>query len=167
MFNIPVTYPTPQEEAQIVKNTTSNALVDLQPILSSDEVLRLQALVRGLPVANDVVDYAVALSNYSRPPTEVVKPQTTAKKPGSGDKKTDEVHRFIRYGASPRASQYLILGAKARALLQGRFHVDFDDVKAMATPVLRHRLVLNFHARAEGVDADEVIRRILIQVKTR
>jgi len=160
MFNIPVTYPTPQEEAEIVKSTTSNHSFDLNPILKSDEVVRLQQLVRGVPVANDVVNYAVAISGYSRP-------QTGAKKQGTIDKKADEVHRFIRYGASPRASQYLILGAKARAMLQGRFHVDFDDVKAMATPVLRHRLVLNFHARAEGVDTDEIIRRILSQVRTK
>ncbi len=152
MFNIPVTYPTPQEEAEIVKSTTSNATVSLQPILSADEVLRLQALVRGVPVANDVVDYAVAISGFSRPDPATVK-------------KNDDVQRFIRYGASPRASQYLILGAKARALLSGRFHVDFKDVSAVASPVLRHRLVLNFHARAEKVDADEVIRRILKQVR--
>ena len=164
MFNIPVTYPTPQEEAEIVKNTTSNASVTLQPILSSDEVVRLQSLVRGLPVANDVIDYAVALSSYSRPQAGV-KPAATGPKKGAD--KQDEVHRFIRYGASPRASQYLILGAKAQAMLNGRFHVDFEDVKAMATPVLRHRLVLNFHARAEGVDTDEIIRRIVSQVKTR
>ena len=164
MFNIPVTYPTPEEEAEIVKNTTSNSSVTLHPILSSEEVVKLQSLVRGLPVANDVIDYAVALSSYSRPPTGV-KPAATGPKKGT-DKK-EEVHRFIRYGASPRASQYLILGAKAQAMLNGRFHVDFEDVKAMATPVLRHRLVLNFHARAEGVDADEVIRRIVSQVRTR
>lgn len=160
MFNIPVTYPTPQEEAEIVKSTTSNVSVALQPILTADEVVRLQQLVRGVPVANDVVDYAVSLSGFSRPETATKKPETAAKR-------ADDVHRFIRYGASPRASQYLILGAKARAILQGRFHVDFDDVKAMALPVLRHRLVLNFHARAEGVNTDEIIRRILSQVKTR
>ena len=152
MFNIPVTYPTPQEEAEIVKSTTSNATVSLQPILTADEVLKLQALVRGVPVANDVVDYAVAISGFSRPDPATVK-------------KNDDVQRFIRYGASPRASQYLILGAKARALLLGRFHVDFKDVSAVASPVLRHRLVLNFHARAEKVDADELIRRILKQVR--
>lgn len=155
MFNIPVNYPSPGEEAEIVKSTTSNAAVTLQPILSAEEVLRLQTLVRGVPVANDAVNFAVAISGLSRP-----LPETAAKK-------GDDVHRFIRYGASPRASQYLILGAKARALLQGRFHVDFDDVRAMAIPVLRHRLVLNFHARAEGIDADEIIRRLLKQVRTK
>jgi MoxR-like ATPase len=152
MFNIPVLYPTPQEEAQIVKSTTSNDVATLEPILSAAEVLKLQTLVRGVPVANDVVDYAVAISNASRPEMAA--------------QKSNDTHRFIRYGASPRASQYLILGAKARALLLGRFHVDFDDVRAVASPVLRHRLVLNFHARAEGVDADEIIKRILGQVRT-
>jgi MoxR-like ATPase len=147
MFNIPVTYPTPAEECEIVKSTTSNAAVDLQPILTADEVLRLQKLVRGMPVANDVVAFAVAISGNSRP--------------GMAQPRRDNIHKFIRYGASPRASQYLILGAKARALLLGRFHVDFDDVRAVASPVLRHRLVLNFHARAEGVDVDEIINRLL------
>ena len=157
MFNIPVNYPTPAEEAEIVKGTTSNAAVRLEPILSAEEVLHLQSLVRGVPVANDAVNFAVAISGYSRPPA--VSLESTAKK------KADDVHRFIRYGASPRASQYLILGAKARALLAGRYHVDFDDIRAMAIPVLRHRLVLNFHARADGIDADEIIRRILKQVR--
>ena len=150
MFNIPVLYPTPEEEAEIVKSTTSNATVSHEPILHADELLRLQTLVRGTPVANDVVQYAVAISGYSRP--ELVPRQQ------------DNVHRFIRYGASPRASQYLVLGAKARALLLGRFHVDFEDVRAVAIPVLRHRIVLNFHARAESVTTDQVIGRILKQV---
>ena len=153
MFNIPVPYPTPQEEAQIVKSTTTNVAATAQPILTATEVIRLQTLVRGVPVANDVVDYAVSLTGYSRP--EVVSPRR------------DDVHRLIRYGASPRASQYLVLGAKARAILQGRFHVDFENVKAMAVPVMRHRLILNFHARAENVDVDEVIRRIVAQVRYR
>ncbi len=153
MLNIPVEYPTPAEEAEIVKSTTTNAQVSLEPILTADEVLKLQGLVRGVPVANDVVDYAVTLVGYSRPET-FAQPH-------------EEIHRFIRYGASPRASQYLILGAKARALLNGRFHVDFEDVKAMAVPVMRHRLVLNFHARADGINADEVIRRIVKHVKVK
>jgi MoxR-like ATPase len=157
MFNIPVNYPSPAEEAEIVKGTTSNTSVTHEPILSADEVLQLQTLVRGVPVANDAVAFAVAISGYSRPPA--APPEATSKK------KADDVHRFVRYGASPRASQYLILGAKARALLSGRYHVDFDDIRAMAIPVLRHRLVLNFHARAEGIDADEIIRRILKQVR--
>lgn len=114
-------------------------------------MLQLQTLVRSVPVANAVVDYAVALTCFSRPE--------------SANPKRDDLHRFIRCAGSPRASQYLILGAKTRALLMGRLHVDFEDLAAMAIPVLRHRLVLNFRARAEGVDADEVIRRILKLVK--
>jgi MoxR-like ATPase len=153
MFNIPVSYPSPDEECEIVKTTTSNVDAQLHPILRANEVLELQTLVRGVPVANDVVSYAVALTGFSRPETV--------------SQKHEDVHRFIRYGASPRASQYLILGAKARAVLLGRLHVDFEDVVAMASPVMRHRLVLNFHARAEGVDTDEIIRRILKKVRPR
>ncbi|MCO6459218.1 MAG: MoxR family ATPase [Pirellulaceae bacterium] len=152
MFNIPVTYPTPQEESEIVKSTTTTRVVEPEAILAAEEVVRLQSLVRGVPVANDVVDYAVALAGYSRP-------EMTAHH--------KDVHRFIRYGASPRASQYLVLGAKARALLSGRYHVNFEDVQAVAAPVLRHRLLLNFHARAEGIDTDEIIARMLRLVRQR
>jgi MoxR-like ATPase len=152
MFNVPVTYPSPQEEVDIVKNTTTNQQVDVKPVLAASEVLRLQELVRGVPVADAVVRYAVSLVGASRP--------------GTGTKQ-DTVHRFIRWGASPRAAQYLILGAKARALLRGNFHVDFVDVQAVAVPVMRHRLVLNFHARAEGVDADALVQRLLKLVPAR
>jgi len=146
MFNVPVTYPTPDEEVTIVKSTTANVQTDVKPVLKAGEILRLQELVRGVPVADAVVRYAVTLVGASRPGYSV---------------KQDSVHKFIRYGASPRAAQYLILGAKARAILRGHFHVDFADVRAVAVPVIRHRVVLNFHARAEGVDADTIIQRLL------
>jgi MoxR-like ATPase len=146
MFNLPVTYPTADEEVTIVKSTTANVLPEVQPVLQTGEVLRLQELVRGVPVADAVVRYAVNLVGASRP--GYGRPQET-------------VHRFVRYGGSPRAAQYLILGAKARAILRGHFHVDFADVRAVAVPVLRHRLVLNFHARAEGIDADALIQRLI------
>jgi MoxR-like ATPase len=146
MFNIPVTYPTPDEEVAIVKTTTTVAPTVLEPVLNAAQVVRLQQLVRGVPVADAVVRYAVNLVIASRP--------------GLG-KALPQVHKFVTYGGSPRASQYLILGAKARAILAGRFHVDFADVRAVAVPVLRHRLVLNFHARAEGVDVDQLIKRML------
>ena len=151
MFDIPVTYPSREEEAQIVKATTGNEAPQLQPVLSKQEVLELQTLVRGVPVANDVVNYAVDLVAASRP---------------DGGSPRQELHRFIRYGASPRASQSLILAGKARALLLGRFHVDFDDVKAVAPPILRHRLALNFHARTENLTVDNVISRLLETVRT-
>src|SRR5438067_3084518 len=146
MFNLPVTYPSADEEVAIVKQTTTNVRIEVKPVLAAKEIVRLQELVRGVPVADAVVRYAVNLVGASRP--------------GLGAMR-DAIHRFVRYGASPRAAQYLILGAKARALLRGHFHVDFADVRAVAVPVLRHRVVLNFHARAEGVDADTIIQRLL------
>jgi MoxR-like ATPase len=145
MFNIPVIYPTPEEEVAIVKATTSNTSVEVRPVLKLDEILRLQELVRGVPVADAVVRYAVNLVGASRPGE------------GKGPIR-DQVQKFLTYGGSPRASQYLILGAKARAILSGRFHVDFADVRAVMLPVLRHRLVLNFQARAEGISADDLVR---------
>jgi MoxR-like ATPase len=148
MFNIPVVYPTPEEEALIVKSTTTNRRAEVEPVLTAAEILELQELVRGVPVADPVVQYAVRLVGATRPDRG---PQ-------------DGVHKYIRYGASPRATQYLILGSKARAVLEGRFHVDYADVRAVAVPVLRHRLVLTFHSRAENVDADALIGRLLQNV---
>jgi MoxR-like ATPase len=152
MFNIPVHYPTPDEEVAIVKGTTSNVSTEVQPVLGSEEILRLQELVRGVPVADAVVRYAVNLVGASRPG------------PGKGPVR-DQVQKFLTYGGSPRASQYLILGAKARAILSGKFHVDFADVRSVAHPVLRHRLVLNFQARAEGIGADDLIKRLFELVR--
>jgi MoxR-like ATPase len=152
MFDIPVTYPSREEEARIVKATTGNESPQLQPVISKQELLELQTLVRGVPVANDVVMYAVDLVTASRP---------------DGGGRAQEIHRFIRYGASPRASQSLVLAGKARALLLGRFHVDFEDIRAVAPPILRHRLALNFHARTESVSIDNVISRLLETVKTK
>jgi MoxR-like ATPase len=152
MFNVSVDYPTPEEEALIVTSTTTNRQAEVNPVLSAEEILKLQELVRGVPVAESVVQYAVNLVGATRPgylPS------------------TDGSHKYIRYGASPRATQYLILGAKALAVLSGRFHVDFADVRSVAAPVLRHRLVLNFHARAEKIDADTIIARLLQQTPER
>jgi MoxR-like ATPase len=151
MFNIPVTYPTPDEEAAIVTSTTTNRQVTVRPVLSAAEIMQLQELVRGVPVADPVVQYAVNLVGATRPGYQ---PQPSK----------DGVHKYIRYGGSPRATQYLILGAKARAVLSGRFHVDFADVRAVAVPVLRHRLVLTFHARADNVDADALVARVVQNV---
>src|SRR3954471_16940642 len=150
MFNLKVKYPTIQEELQVVKGTTGTHTAQAHPILKADELIRLQDLVRGVPVADSVMLYAVRLVAASRP---------------GESKEIEGVHKYLLYGASPRASQYLILGAKARAILAGKYHVDFDDVKSLAGPVLRHRLVLNFHARADGVDADALVRRLLETVK--
>jgi MoxR-like ATPase len=150
MFNLKVKYPSTKEELLIVKSTTGTLSPEARPVLKADEVNRLQDLVRGVPIADSVVAYAVRLAASTRP---------------GESKEIEGVHKYLLYGASPRASQYLVLGAKARAILAGKYHVDFDDVKNLAGPVLRHRLVLNFHARADGVDADAVIRRLVETVK--
>jgi MoxR-like ATPase len=146
MFNLRVKYPTVDEEVQIIKGTTSTRTAQAESVLKGEEVLRLQDLVRGVPIADDVVRYAARLVSATRP--------------GVGPELKD-IHRYIAYGASPRASQYLVLGGKARAILAGRYHVDFADIQANAHPVLRHRLVLNFHARADQVDSDRLVSRLL------
>ena len=146
MFNLRVKYPTIDEEVSIVKGTTSLHVAKAEPVLSRDDVVRLQDLVRGVPVADSVIRYAATL--------------VAATRPGEGAPR-ETIHHYISYGASPRASQYLVLGAKARAVLAGRYHVDFADVQALAHDVLRHRLVLNFHARAENIDPDALVDRVL------
>ena len=146
MFSLKVKYPTLDEEVKIIKGTTSTLTATAQTVLKSDEVLRLQDLVRGVPIADSVVRFAARLAAASRP----------GEVPA-----IDGVHKYIAYGASPRASQFLVLGAKARAILAGKYHVDFVDIKTLAKPVFRHRLVLNFHARADGIDTETIIERLL------
>jgi MoxR-like ATPase len=148
MFSLRVAYPSVEEEARIIKGTTGTAVAKATPAMGTEEVVRLQEYVRGVPIADSVVNYAARLVNATRP--------------GCGG--PADLHKYIAYGASPRASQCLVLGAKARALLAGRFHVDFADLKALAAPVLRHRLVLNFLARADKVDADTLVERLLAHV---
>ena len=147
MFCARIAYPTRAEEVQIVRGTTTNAVPEVHPVMSSEELLRLQRILRGVPVADDVVDYAVRLVAATRPQADVPGPETVA--------------RYVTYGASPRASQYLILGAKARALLAHRYHVNFEDVRSVTLPVLRHRVVLNFRSRADRVEPDAIIADIL------
>jgi MoxR-like ATPase len=149
MFLIKVVYPTVDEEVQIIKGTTTATTAEVGTALSTEDVLRLQELVRGVPIADGVIRYAARLVSATRPGV-------------AGG--VDSVHRFVSYGASPRASQFLVLGGKARAILSGRYHVDFADIRAVAHAVLRHRLVLNFHARAENIDADHLIDRLLKEI---
>jgi MoxR-like ATPase len=151
MFNLRVQYPTVDEEVAIIKATTSTLAPEASAILGADDLKALQDLVRGVPVADDVVRYAARL--------------VAATRPEQGEEIAD-VHRYISYGASPRASQFLVLGGKARAILSGRYHVDFADISAVAPAVLRHRLVVNFHARADQVDSDALIERLLGAVQT-
>ena len=150
MFCVRIGYPSRQEEVQIVQGTTSNAEPDPQAVMSAEDLLRLQRIIRGVPVADDVVDYAVRLVKATRP--------------GDAVDANSAVARYVTYGASPRASQYLILGAKARALLAHRYHVDVADLRAGGLPALRHRLVLNFRSRADRIEPDTIIAEILAAV---
>ncbi len=142
MFNLWVDYPSHEEEKLIVKTTTGGRVADLHAILEAEKILALQRLVREVPVADNVVDYAVNLARQTRPH------QNGAPK---------FIQDWISWGAGPRASQYLVLGAKTRAILDGRPTPDIDDIRAVARPVLRHRLVTNFSAEAEGVTTVQII----------
>jgi MoxR-like ATPase len=146
MFLVRVQYPTQQEEMEIVRRTTTGAAADVKVALSGPEILALQALVARVPVADAVLEYALSLTRRSRVGT----PETP-----------DFVRDWVSWGAGPRASQYLVMAARARALLQGRTHVSTEDIKAVAHPVLRHRILTNFSAEAEGVTSDLVVTRLL------
>ncbi len=146
MFNLWVEYPSYEEETQIVKSTTSAYEAELQPIMTAEEILKMQNLVRRVPVADHVIDYAVGLVRKTRPGYEDA---------------PDFIRDWVRWGAGPRASQHLIMAAKTRAILFGRPTPEIADITEMATPVLRHRLVTNFNAEAEGVDTVDIINRII------
>jgi MoxR-like ATPase len=146
MFNLWLEYPSFEEEVAIVKSTTSPYKPDLKQILTAKEISGFQDLVRRVPVADNVIQYAVTLVNRTRPGAQGAPPY---------------IKSWIRWGAGPRASQYLILGAKTRAILSGRHTPDIEDVKALAAPVLRHRIVTSFNAEAEGVSAIQIIERLV------
>ena len=145
MFNILIDYPDRDEEISIVQATTSTEKPQLDKVISRQEILEYQGLVRRVPVADNVVEYAVDLVSATRP----------------GDNAKDFINEWIDWGAGPRASQYLILGAKTRAALDGRPTPDIDDVKALALPVLRHRMLPNFNAEAEGMKVDDILNRLI------
>ncbi|MCA8921255.1 MAG: MoxR family ATPase [Planctomycetes bacterium] len=150
MFKILVNYPKRDEERAIVLATTTDVSKTVEPVLNAEEILALQAIVRRVPVAPAVVDHALDLVRQTRV------------KDLEGEI-PEFVRRYVSWGAGPRASQYLILAAKARAVVQGRYHVTMDDVRAAALPVLRHRILCNFAAEAEGVTPDTVIEKLLEQ----
>jgi len=149
MFNILVDYPSEDEEQQIIMATTGGGAQQPEKVITAAELLRLQELVRRLPVSQHVVNYATRLVRSTRPGAE---------------KAPDFVKRHVHCGAGPRAAQCLVLGAKARAVLQGRVNVGCDDVRALAMPVLRHRLFTNFSADSEGVTTDDIIQKLLLTV---
>jgi len=148
MFNLWVDYPQEEEEEQIVRATTSAYQADLRVVLKAADIIALQDLVRRVPVAENVIHYAVRLARSTRP--------GSAHAPAF-------IREWITWGAGPRASQYLILGAKTRAILHGRPTPDIADVRALAKPVLRHRLVANFNAEAEGVTTSQIIDRLIAE----
>jgi MoxR-like ATPase len=148
MFNIFVSYPSEQEEFDIVRLTTAPRTVDLKHILSAEDVLVLQEVVRKVPVADHVVKYAIQLVRQTR----LGQPDTPK-----------FVKDYVSWGAGPRASQTLVLAGKARALLHGRYHVSTEDIRAVAYPTLRHRVLTNFNAEAEGVKADDIIKMLIEQ----
>jgi len=146
MFNVLVDYPSADEEFEIMKRTTSAPEAPPEAVLTGDEIMRLQQIVRRVPIADHVTRYAMKLTRSTR--------HRTAEAP-------DFIKEWLSWGAGPRACQYLILGGKARALLKGRHHVSTEDIDAVAKPVLRHRIITNFNAEAEGVTADKIVERLL------
>jgi MoxR-like ATPase len=150
MLNIEIGYPDFDDEVQIVLQTTSNEKPEPRKVMQGGVILRYQELVRRVPVSPFVVSYAVALSQKSRPQ--------------NGDA-PQFVKDYVEWGAGPRASQYLILGAKARTILQGRYAVSIEDIQALAPSVLRHRIVPNYKAQGEGLSSVEIIKRLLSEVK--
>jgi len=146
MFDIQLTYPSFKDEVQVVKATTADETRTVNKILTGDDILAFQHLIRRVPVADNVIEYAVGLVNKTRPGI---------------DNASSIAKDYLEWGAGPRASQYLILGAKCNAILNGKYSPDIEDVRAVAKPVLRHRIVRNFKAEAEGISVDDLIVKLM------
>ena len=159
MFTIIVNYPGEEDEFRIIESTTSAALPRVDRVVSGDELMAMQSLVRKVPAAGFIIRYALKLSRLTRPHGQEGEP-TDPNVP-------DFVKKYVTWGAGPRAGQNLILAAKARALLRGRTYVASEDVKAVALPVLRHRVITNYAAKADNVNPDDIIRRLLKEVPAR
>lgn len=145
MFNIPLDYPSYQEEIDIVKSTTKIVDYNLSHVVTGEQILFFQQLIRKIPIADNVLEYAVSLATKTRPNTE---------------RATTKVNDYISWGAGPRASQYLVLGAKCHAAINGKYSPDIEDVQAIANYVLRHRIVRNYKAEAEGITEENVIQSL-------
>ena len=146
MFNITLDYPSYEEEVAVVKDTTTLQNKTLNTILTGEQIMEFQQVIRKIPIADNVLNYAVSLASKTRPNTELA---------------TNEVNQYISWGAGPRASQYLVLGAKAHAAVSGKYSPDIDDVKAIANYVLRHRVVRNYKAEAEGITEENIIAGLM------
>lgn len=146
MFNVWLDYPRFEDELMVVKNTTSDRKVQLNKILNAEEIIYFQDLVRRIPVTDNVIQYAVKLASKTRPNTE----------------HADEIaNKYLSWGAGPRASQFLVMGAKCHALIKGKYSPDIEDVKAVSAAILRHRIVRNYKAEAEGVSVDKIISELI------
>lgn len=143
MFNIQLNYPAFADELTIVKNTTSNREVKLEKIISAAEIQYFQKLIRNIPVTDNVLEYAVKLASKTRPNTEHA---------------SEAINNYVSWGAGPRASQFLVLGAKCHAAISGKYAPDIEDVQAVAEPILRHRIVRNYRAEAEGLSIEKIIK---------
>lgn len=146
MFNIWLDYPTFEEELSVVKATTTDTKASVSKVMSAEEIIYFQQLIRKIPIADNVLNYAVKLASSTRPNTEMAK---------------DVVNQYIGWGAGPRASQFLVLGAKCHAALSGKYSPDIEDVKAVAKPILRHRMVRNYKAEADGLSLDDIIEELM------
>lgn len=145
MFNLWLDYPTNEEEVKVVQTTTSEYQANLNKVLTSEEIILFQDLVRKVPVADNVIEFAVKISNMTRP---------------NNGKSPQYVKDWVTWGAGPRASQYLVMAAKTKAIIQGRYSPNMDDIKFAMLPVLRHRIITNFSAEAEGISSIDVIKKI-------
>ena len=153
MFNVVIDYPTADEERRMLALTTGNAAPAIAVVASGEDIERLHHMVREVPAAENVIDYAARLVRASRPGS------------AAGAGAPESVGRWVRWGAGPRAGQALILAAKARALLEGRSVAAHDDIRAVAAPVLRHRVLLNFQAEADGIDTDRIVRELIEAIR--
>ena len=151
MFQIVIEYLTEDQEIEVVRSTTSLQNPQFSHAITGEDIVNFQRLVRRVPVSEAVTRYAVNVARYSRP---------------SSPAAPDFIKKWVNYGASVRAAQWMILGGKARALMHGRYHVGFDDIRALAQPVLRHRILLNFHAQSERVTTDQIIAQLIKVVPT-
>ena len=146
MFNVVLDYPSYEEELEVIKSTTSDKTVILDKVLDAEQIIRYQQLIRKIPVADNVMEYAVKLVAKTRPNTPMA---------------TERVNQFIAWGAGPRASQFLVVGAKCHAAINGKYSPDIEDVKAVAEPILRHRLVKTYQADAEGISIEQLVQELL------
>ncbi|MHB1426929.1 MAG: AAA family ATPase [Gemmataceae bacterium] len=171
MFNIFVDYPDEEEEFRIVEQTTTTHVPQIERVLSATDILEMQDIVRKVPVAPYVIRYAMKFTRLTRKGSRVAsdktpaeRTQSTARVKSSEAEVPDFIRDYVTWGAGPRASQFLILAAKARAVLHGRYYVSCEDVRAVAPPVLRHRIITNFNAEAEGIKPDDIVRRLIDRI---